>query len=174
MEYDQEPGTDPDGDDLTYPIKISTPELGVTTPDAALLQVSRDGHNFQITAVADVTPDDFVAVYGELYHRQTPAALYASDGDLVSDPHHDFTIEIYHELSAYFDDADSRTNDQRSIIDDTLETYEGPSAGDNIQIDWSTTYAGTRTWGAGNPAAAVVCRGNKDDDTTLTWTLATA
>ena len=80
--------------------------------------------------------------------------------------------EIYHELSAYFDDADSRTNDQRSIIDDTLETYEGPSAGDNIEIDWSTTFAGTRTWGAGNPAAPVVCRDNKDDDTTLTWTLA--
>ena len=81
-----------------------------------------------------------------------------------------FAITFYYEKSAYFDQADQRTANQRFIIDDPLETYEGPAAGDNLSITWSAHESGTRNWAIGTRSAGINCRDKRaTTSSTHTW-----
>ena len=133
-----------------------------------LLTFTRNGNNFEITANEEVSPAEFITVYGEQGYDQASTAIYSSDGTLESGPS-EFAITVYYESSAYFDDADARAADQRFIFTDPLETYEGPTAGDDITINWSAAIQGTRTWGTGNPNNAIACRDTSDTATSHTW-----
>ena len=169
VEYNQEPGSDPDGDPITYLFRIALPNVTDISPLAdGLLTFTRNGNNFEITANEEVSPTEFITVYGEEGYDQASTAIYSSDGTLESGPS-EFAITVYYESSAYFDDADARAADQRFIFTDPLETYEGPTAGDDITINWSAAIRGTRTWGTGNPNNAIACRDTSDTATSHTW-----
>ena len=169
VRYDQEPGSDPDGDPITYLFRIALPFFtGISPLVDGLLTFTRNGNNFEITANEEVSPTEFITVYGEEGYDQASTAIYSSDGTLESGPS-EFAITVYYESPAYFDDADARAADQRFIFTDPLETYEGPTAGDDITIKWSAAIRGTRTWGTGNPNNAIACRDTSDTATSHTW-----
>ena len=169
VRYEQEPGSDPDGDPISYLFRIVLPDVsGISPLGDGLLTFTRNGNNFEIKANGEVTPAEFEDLYGTSGHYQAPVAIYSSDGDLESGPQK-FAIDLYYERSAYFDDADERTADQRFTFTEPFETYEGPAAGDDLTINWSAPIAGSRSWGAGNPAGGIGCRDNAKTITNHTW-----
>ena len=169
LRYDAEPGASPGGAELTYVFRITLPGQTEPSPLAdGLLSVTRSGNNFEIRAAEETTPAEYAAVYGDAQGAAVTAGIYASDGTLESEPR-TFTLTLHYEASAYFDDADERDTDQRYTFAGELETYEGPAAGSDISLDWSTQTLGTRTWAAGNPASAITCRDNANTLTTHTW-----
>ena len=141
---------------------------GISPLEDGLLTFTRNGNNFEIKANGEVTPADFEDLYGTSGHYQALVEIYSSDGDLESGPQQ-FAIELYYERSAYFDDVDERTADQRFTFTEPFETYEGPAAGDELTINWSAPIAGSRSWGAGNPAGGIGCRDNAKTITPHDW-----
>ena len=164
IKYNQEPGSDPEGNTLSYLFRVKLPDTtGLSTPTDALLTFTRNGNNFEIEASGEVTPAEFSAVYGTDQQKEITVSIYSSDGTLESEPQ-TFNITVYYEASAYFDDADERTADQRFTFNEPFKTYEGPAAGEDITINWSAHMAGSRSWGAGNPAGGIGCRDNAKTD----------
>ena len=174
IKYDQEPGSDPEGNTLSYRFRVKLPDTtGLSTPTDALLTFTRNGNNFEIEASGEVTPAEFSAVYGTDQQKEITVSIYSSDGTLESEPQ-TFNITVYYEASAYFDDADERTADERTAdqrftFTEPFKTYEGPAAGEDITINWSAHMAGSRSWGAGNPAGGIGCRDNANTVTPHTW-----
>ena len=109
VKYDQEPGSDPEANTLSYLFHVKLPDTtGLSTPADALLTFTRNGNNFEIKASGEVTPAEFSAVYGTDQQKEITVSIYSHDGTLESEPQ-TFNITVYYEASAYFDDADERT-----------------------------------------------------------------
>ena len=167
--YDDEPGSDPEGDQITYSFLVQVPNIdGGTELANALLTATRVDNNFDIRATTFVTPEEFVDVYGEVDEYEMAIGIYASDGYASSGPNR-FTLSIYYEGSAHFDDTFDITDGKRFLFKDAFETYEGPAAASDITIDWSSTKARARSWSKGNPSNQISCTDNAGKVTYHTW-----
>ena len=168
VKFSDEPGDDPDGDDLTY---IFRGEFTAETPEALTegrLKVTRKGNNFEIEASEETNPAQFAAIYGDEQSAEIAFTIAAHDGNTESEPQ-SFSITFYYDASAYFDDADRRGTDNRFTFNDPLETYEGPAAGHNLTINWSAHIAGARAWGTNISAKTITCRDNANNAVDHAW-----
>ena len=175
LEFSSEPVTDAESDTTTDWFVFTLPDnMETTDPAEALFKVTPNGHDFEFTAKEGFTPEEFTALYGNVVSNEIPVKMYASDGTDKSDPLK-FTITAYHDASPQFHHSATYQSEQRWELDtDTvIEVYEGPQANselgkiilgtggqparisgitDALQIPWTSTTGGTRTWTLGNPA----------------------
>ena len=57
VKYDQEPGSDPEGNSISYLFRVALPDTtGLSTLADALLTFARNGNNFEFQATEEVTP----------------------------------------------------------------------------------------------------------------------
>ena len=177
LEFSSEPVTDTVWFVFTVP-DISTPDNTDTTEvdeAGALFKVTRNGHNFEFTAKDGVTPEDFTALYGNVVSHSIPVKMYANDGNQDSLPL-SFTITAYHDASPQFHHSATYQSKQRWDTDTVIEVYERPQVSkitDTLQIPWTSTTEGARTWTLGNPDGRVASPNIKCKDqsrtTTHTW-----
>ena len=181
IRYDSEPGTDPDGETLSYIITFTTPgtdsEGTVIIPaegtaadlPGTLLTIKRSGYNFIFEPDGNVTPDQFEETYGTVTshseEKTLDIQLWASDGRERSPPV-DFTLRLHYDPSGYFPDPAVNRSISRWELPDTIETYEGTNPLSGATVEWTSPLAGARNWATGHPATPVFCRhgpGDKDD-----------
>ena len=156
LEFSSEPVTDTVWFVFTVP-DISTPDNNIDTtktnnPAEALFKVTTNGNNFEFTAKDGVTPEDFTALYGNVVSHNVPVKMYANDGNQDSLPL-SFTITAYHDASPQFHHSATYQSKQRWDTDTVIEVYEGPQVSkmtDALQVPWTSTTEGTRTWTLGN------------------------
>ena len=104
-----------------------------------------------------------------------PVKMYANDGNQDSLPL-SFTITAYHDASPQFHHSATYQSKQRWDTDTVIEVYEGPQASkitDALQIPWTSTTEGARTWTLGNPDGTadspnIKCK-DQSGTTTHTW-----
>ena len=189
IKYDSEPGTDPDGETLTYLITFTNPKADsegtnrketVTIPaegsaavlPGTLLTIERSGHNFIFEPDGNVTPDQFEATYGDVesHHEEKTldVQLWASDGTERSHPV-DFTLRLHYDPSGYFPEPAVNRSISRWELPGTIETYEGTTALSGATVEWTSPLAGTRNWGTGNPTTPVSCRHGPADQANQEW-----
>ena len=167
--YDQEAATDADGDPITYNFRIDPPgPSGAEEIHHRKLGATKTGYNFELKAIEHLSPAEFEDLYGTTHPYVAPMSIFASDGK-TSTGAQQFTIDVFYERSAYFDDADSRTTDQKFTFTEPYSVYEGAAAGSEIELAWSSHIAGTRVWAAGNPSTPMTCRDNAGAISTHTW-----
>ena len=178
LEFSSEPVTDTVWFVFTVP-DISTPDNNTDTtktnnPAEALFKVTPNGNNFEFTAKDGVTPEDFTALYGNVVSHKIPVKMYAKDSsDQESDPL-SFTITAYHDASPQFHHSATYQSKQRWDTDTVIEVYEGPqNVTDALQIPWTSTTEGARTWTLGNrdgtmDSPKVKCK-DQSGTTTHTW-----
>ena len=148
LAFDGEPATDPDGDDISYRFAFNVPGLsGIQTPAEALFRITREGNSFAIQGDGDITPAQFVSVYGE--DATIPvllAGIYASDGTAESDPE-GFNIHLVYDGSAQFSVPAEYIEDQRWEIPDPIEIYEGATMPANEELPtWTAVTPEPRQW----------------------------
>ena len=165
------PAVDPEEDPMTYRFDMTLPEqTGRHALADGLLQVEKTDNNFSFTPMENISPAEFAEVYGE--HQEdieVNLSIHALDGDLESEPE-TFTIKLFYDASAYFDDPAEVETGNRYKIPEAITTYEGPGATGGLSpLDWTAHQSGTRTWGKGNPATPVACRNNRNASTSHTW-----
>ena len=167
LNYNSPAGADDDGDDLTYHFKVTLDEI-VPAVDGFLM-FTPDGDNFTMKASKTVTPQEWIDTHAADNIKATvmPATIYANDGEDDSAPG-EFNISLYYDPSAFFTDPAVHQTDNRYAISEPFTTYEGPAAGANIEIPWSSAVAGARNWAAGNPTTAAICR-EGSDNRNLDW-----
>ena len=159
---------------------LTDDENDTTDPAGALFKVTEKDQNFEFTAKDGVTPEDFTALYGNVVSHVITVKMYANDGTQDSLLPLSFTITAYHDASPQFHHSAEYRSEQRWELDtDTIiEVYEGPQANselgkiilgsydeennptegqptrieniDALQIPWTSTTGGTRTWTLGN------------------------
>ncbi len=148
LEFDGEPATDPDGDDVSYRFAFAVSGLsGIQTPAEALFRITRKGNSFAIQGDGDITPAQFVSVYGE--DATIPvvlSAIYASDGTAESDPEV-FNIHLVYDGSAQFSAPAEYIGDQRWEIPDPIEMYEGATMPASEELPtWTAVTPEPRQW----------------------------
>lgn len=149
LEFSDEPGTDSDGDDLTYRFGFVVPGIsGATSPEDALLNISREGNRFDILSEGVLTPAEFTSVYGNRATVPTVlSAIFASDGSAESQPK-TFNLRVVYDGSAQFSAPAQYVGDQRWQIPDFVEVYEGTSLLENGQLPgWTSVISARRNWG---------------------------
>ena len=148
------------------------------SPAEALFNVTRTGNTFEFTAVEGVTPKRFNNLFGNVIQYTIPVKMYANDGTVDSESLA-FTITAYHDASPQFHLAATHQGKQRWQLNRPVTVYEGvaanPSlakiilgdydqhgepnpgqpdrlttAGDVLQIPWTSSQGGTRQWSTGN------------------------
>ena len=151
LEFSSEPVTDAESDTTTDWFVFTLPDnMETTDPAAALFKVTEKDHNFEFTAKDGVTPEDFTALYGNVVSYEITVKMYASDGTEDSDPL-SFTITAYHDASPQFHHSATYQSEQPWELDEVIEVYEGPqNVTDALQVPWTSTTEGTRTWTLGN------------------------
>ena len=195
LEFNSEPVTD------TVRFVFTVPDNNTDTTETdqagALFQWIRNGHNFEFTAKDGFTPEDFTALYGNVVNYKVPVKMYANDGTDNSDPL-EFTITAYHDASPQFHHAATYQSEQRweqhPELDTVIEVYEGPQANSELgkiilgtggqpdhisditnalQVPWTSTTEGTRTWTLGNRDGTVgnprIKCNDQGETTTHTW-----
>ena len=148
LAFDGEPATDPDGDDVSYRFAFAVSGLsGIQTPAEALFRITREGNSFAIQGDGDITPAQFVSVYGE--DATIPvvlSAIYASDGTAESDPEV-FNIHLVYDGSAQFSAPAEYIGDQRWEIPDPIEMYEGATMPASEELPtWTAVTPEPRQW----------------------------
>ena len=185
LEFNSEPVTDPELDTTTVRFVFTVPDI--STPDnntdttevdeaGALFKVTPNGNNFEFTAKDGFTPEDFTALYGNVVSHEIPVKMYAKDSsDQESDPL-SFNITAYHDASPQFHHSATYQSKQRWDTDTVIEVYERPQVSkitDTLQIPWTSTTEGARTWTLGNPDGTAASPNIKCKDqsrtTTHTW-----
>ena len=157
IKFGGEPATDADNDALTYRFVAQiTGSDALLTPEQALFEITREGNNFEIKPRDNVTPEEYGALYG--YTSESflfNLTMYANDGKADSNR---ISIELlfYHDPSARFSAPAAYDSNNRYTLE--LETYEGPNAGPDLTIEWTSIETGSRTWATGSPAPALTCR----------------
>ena len=149
MDLGEELATDPDGDDISYRFAFAVPGLsGIQTPAEALLQITREGNSFVFQGNGDITPAQFISVYGEDATIPTfPSAIYASDGTDESDPKQ-FNLHLVYDGSAQFSAPAEYIEDQRWEISTPIEMYEGATMPESEDLPaWTAVTAQPRQWG---------------------------
>ena len=149
LAFDEEPATDPDGDDISYRFAFAVPGLsGIQTPAEALFKITREGNSFAFQGNGDITPAQFTAVYGEDATIPTlPSAIYASDGTDESDPEV-FNVHLVYDGSAQFSAPAEYVEDQRWEISTPIEMYEGATMPESEDLPaWTAVTAQPRKWG---------------------------
>ena len=152
LEFISEPVTDPESDATTvrFDFILTDDENDTTDPAGALFKVTANGNNFEFTAKDGVTPEDFTALYGNVVSHRIQVKMYANDGNQDSLPL-SFTITAYHDASPRFQGAATYQPEQYWELDEVIEVYEGPqNVTDALQIPWTSTTTGARTWTLGN------------------------
>ena len=152
LEFSSEPVTDPESDATTvrFDFILTDDENDTTDPAGALFKVTANGNNFEFTAKDGVTPEDFTALYGNVVSHSIQVKMYANDGNQDSLPL-SFTITAYHDASPRFQGAATYQPEQYWELDEVIEVYEGPqNVTDALQIPWTSTTTGARTWTLGN------------------------
>ena len=202
LAFSSEPVTDAEGDTATVRFEFTVPNTGTTDdntdttktgPMGALFKIMPKDHDFEFTAKEMFTQQDFTDLYGNVVSYPIPVQMYANDGTEDSLPL-SFTITAYHDASAQFNHAAAYKSEQRWELNDAIEVYEGPQANDELgaiilgagglparisgttdalQVPWSSTVEGTRTWTLGNPAGTtdspnIKCK-DQSGETTHTW-----
>ena len=172
LDFSSEPVTDAESDATTvrFDFILTDDESDTTDPAGTLFQWIRNGHNFEFTAKDGVTPEDFTALYGNVVSHEIPVKMYANDGTEDSDPL-SFTITAYHDASPQFHHSATYQSEQRWDLDTVIEVYEGPqNVTDALQIPWTSTTEGTRTWTLGNPddSSKIKCK-DQSGTTTHNW-----
>ena len=157
LKFSAEPVTDAESDTTTVRFVFTVPDVSTTDDDTdttsteALFKVTANGNNFEFTAKDGVTPEDFTALYGNVVSHNVPVKMYANDGNQDSLPL-SFNITAYHDASPQFHHSATYQSKQRWDTDTVIEVYEGPqNVTDALQIPWTSTTEGTRTWTLGNP-----------------------
>ena len=146
---------------------------------AALLTVKRVGNTFEFVAIDNATPKQFNDVYGDVHEYTIPGKMYAYDNNSLSDPL-EFTIEAHYDASPQWHLAADYWQYHIWRLKEEISIYEGPSANqqlaaiilgdyatngdpqdgqptrleiptDVLQIPWTASYAGARTWKAEDP-----------------------
>ena len=189
MRYGSEPATDQDGDDLSYLITFTNPETGaretVTVPEDAtaaaltgtLMNVKRMENDFIFEPDGTVTPGRFVATYNEPWNagdgKPLDLVLQATDGRERSEPVH-FSLGLYYDPSGYFPEPAEIRSMSRWELPQTIETPEGAGALSEATVQWTSPFAGARSWGAGDPAGPVICRQGLEDEEDQEWPAAAA
>ena len=172
LEFNSEPVTDPESDATTVRFLFTLPNnMDTTDPASALFKITRNGHNFEFTAKEGVTPEDFTALYGNVVSHSIPVKMYANDGNQDSLPL-SFTITAYHDASPRFQDAATYKSEQHWELDEVIEVYEGPQVSkitNALQIPWTSTTEGARTWTLGNPDGTKVKCEDQGGVTTQDW-----
>ena len=179
LEFSSEPVTDAELDTTNVQFLFTLPDnMDPTDPAGALFKITRNGHNFEFTAKEGFTPEEFTALYGNVVSYKIPVEMYASDGTDESEPR-EFTITAYHDASPQFHHSAKYQPKQRWELDTVIEVYEGPQANselgkiilgsydeennptegqpdrisdvtDRLQVPWTSTTEGARTWTLGN------------------------
>ena len=154
LEFSSEPVTDTVWFVFTVP-DISTPDNNIDTtktnnPAEALFKVTPNGNNFEFTAKDGITPEDFTALYGNMVSHEHPRSRCTpTTGNQDSLPL-SFTITAYHDASPQFHHSATYQSKQRWDTDTVIEVYEGPqNVTDALQIPWTSTTEGARTWTLG-------------------------
>ena len=146
---------------------------------AALLTVTRVGNTFEFVAIDNATPKQFNDVYGDVHEHTIPGKMYAYDNNSLSDPL-EFTIEAHYDASPQWHLAADYWQYHIWRLREEISIYEGPSANeqlaaiilgdydsngnpqngqptrltsptDVLQIPWTASFGGARTWTAVNP-----------------------
>ena len=175
LEFSSEPVTDPESDATTvrFDFILTDDENDTTDPAGALFKVTPNGNNFEFTAKDGVTPENFTALYGNLVSHRILVKMYANDGNQDSLPL-SFTITAYHDASPQFHHSATYQSKQRWDTDTVIEVYEGPqNVTDALQVPWTSTTEGTRTWTLGNrdgtdDSPKIKCK-DQSGVTTHTW-----
>ena len=146
---------------------------------AALLTVKRVGNTFEFVAIDNVTPKQFNQVYGDVHEYIIPGKMYAYDNNSLSDPL-GFTIEAHYDASPQWHLAADYWQYHIWRLKEEISIYEGPNANqqlatiilgdydsngapqngqptrltspnDVLQIPWTASFGGARTWTTGDP-----------------------
>ena len=177
LKFNSEPVTDPELDPTTvrFDFILTDNENDTTDPAGALFKVTPNGNNFEFTAKDGFTPEDFTALYGNVVSHSILVKMYANDGNQDSLPL-SFTITAYHDASPQFHHSATYQSKQRWDTDTVIEVYERPQVSkitDTLQIPWTSTTEGARTWTLGNPDGTATSPNIKCKDqsrtTTHTW-----
>ena len=164
LKFTSAPATDEDNDDITYRFVFTVPDTSTvdTTdtkevePSDALFSVSKSGNRFEFEGKTGTTPHEFNALYGDTATYSVPVKMYANDGTADSDPL-SFTIKAVYDASARFPSPATYQSDNRWAVSSTYETYEGPNAASDINMQWhASEHSSNRRWSAGIAEASPV------------------
>lgn len=148
VEFPGEPASDQDGDQLTYRFYFAVFGMtGIQTPEEALLQISRDDNRFEILPDGDITPAEFIAVYGDYANISSmPSAITASDGTVESD-FEMFSLDLAYDASAQYSAPARYVTDQRWEYPDPIDWYEGTTSPVGGAFPtWTAVTSGQRNW----------------------------
>ena len=128
LEFEGEPATDHEKDILTYRFGIAVPgKLGVRSPAEALLQVTRLDNRFFIEPCGDISPAEFVSVYGNVGTIPVlPAVIYANDGKSESKPEF-FNLTLVYDASIQFSAPSESMGKYHRETHEPADRYEGAS-----------------------------------------------
>ena len=156
------PPIDPDGDMVSVSFKVPDPKgetlYQLNLSEIFLVESLNDSTStYSFSASPTVSPSDFEASFGvhEFKVHSIYAGIYASDGTAIHA--RGFRLKLYYDPSAFFENPAQYIDKERYTFSGTLKTYEGPAAGDDIEIAWSSIMAGARTWSVGGPGSAISC-----------------
>lgn len=148
LEFEGEPATDHEEDNLTYRFGIAIPgKLGIQSPEEALLTVTREDNRFLIRPYGIITPAEFASVYGNVATVPVlPAAIYASDGNSESEPMF-FDLSLVYDGAARFSVPAEYMGEQRRETPEPIARFEGTSdRGDEAFRSWKAVTAESRVW----------------------------
>ena len=165
LAFEGEPATDAQNDPITYRFVFNLPNLETTDvvndhilvgPSEALFDVSQNGNAFEIEAASGATPHAFREAYGDVTSYDITVDVYANDGTADSVPI-SFILEAVYDPSARFQSPASSQSHNRWEITTPFETYEGPGAASDIEIQWhASEHSSNRRWSAGIAEASPV------------------
>ena len=149
VEFPGEPGSDADGDELTYRFHFSLFGMtGIQTPEEALLRITRPERNhFEILPDGDVTPSEFTAVWGDLANISgVETAITANDGTAESG-FRQYNLDLAYDASAQYSAPAVYVGDQRWEYPEPIDWYEGtPAPIGGAYPAWTAVTSGLRVW----------------------------
>ena len=148
VEFPGVPASDQDGDELTYRFHFAVFGMtGIQTPEEALLRISRDGNRFEILPDGDISPAEFIAVYGDYANISgLQSAITASDGTDESG-FEVFNLDLAYDASAQFSAPARYVTDQRWEYPEPIDWYEGTTSPVGGAFPtWTAVTSGQRNW----------------------------
>ena len=128
-------------------------ETGRLTPEEALITVTGPDaqHDFTIQPIANTTPAQFRAVYGDAANSVALRGILIASNTTGLSTRLNFSLNLTYDDSPQFGTPAVHQSSNRWSVPSTYEVYEGMTT--LIEIPWEALTNGTRQWTAGTPTS---------------------
>ena len=124
-----------------------------------------NGHDFTIKVADNTTLDQFRTLFGDSSNSITLKGTLTAANTISYSTDLSFNLTLTYDDSAQFGDPAVQPDENRWVVTDAYETYEGSTSLPDIIIPWTAFTSGARRWSAGTPTDVTFeCRDQQGSD----------